>query len=327
MASESSSATPLRSGERPLLVVVLGPTGIGKTSRAIHIARALGCEIINADSRQIFRGMAIGTAQPTNAERLNVPHHFVDFIEVEDHYSAGKFETDAIHWLMDWFGSHKTAVMAGGSGLYIKAVLEGLDAMPSNLGIRKNLNLRHEEEGIAALAKELESLDPSHAASMDLQNPQRVIRALEVCLASGKPFSSFHKKDSANRPFDVLTIGLEMERDALVDRINQRVDSMVAEGMKEEAAALHSKAHLNALQTVGYREWFECFDGQSSDAQAIEKIKVHTRQFAKRQMTWFKKMENIHWLNAFDTAAVENIVQETCRRRQWNMHQAFSAAE
>ena len=327
MAFASSTATALQPGDRPLLVTIVGPTAIGKTTRAIEIAQGLGCEIINADSRQIFRDMPIGTAQPSAEERTCVPHHFVDFVDVEEHYSAGQFATDAVQWLDDWFKTHKTAVMVGGSGLYIKAVLEGLDEMPADLTIRMALNQQLKESGIEALAEELRALDPDHASKMDIKNPQRVIRALEVCLASGKPFSSFHTPRLAPRIFDTVTIGLEMDRSLLIDRINERVDAMVDAGMKNEAAALHSKSHLNALQTVGYREWFECFEGRCTEAEAIERIKVHTRQFAKRQMTWFKKMENIRWANAFDTATIEGIVGQACSQRQWQPHRPLPSVD
>lgn len=327
MASGTSTTDALGPGERPLLVVILGPTAVGKTARAIELAQALGTEIINADSRQIYKGMSIGTAQPTATEREMAAHHFVDFINVEDRYSAGQFEADTMSWLNKWFQSHKTAVMSGGSGLYLKAVLDGLDEMPVDLDIRSSLNARHKKEGVEALAAELADLDPAHAANMDLHNPQRVIRALEVCLVSGKPFSSFHKKSKTERPFDVLTVGLQMNRDELVNRINLRVDNMVQEGLKHEAALMLSKEHLNALQTVGYREWFAHFNGQCSETEAIERIKVHTRQFAKRQMTWFKRMENIQWVNAFDTKAIENIVEEACRIRSWTLHRPFSAID
>lgn len=327
MASESTTAHALQQGERPLLVTIVGPTAVGKTNWAIAIAKALGCEIINADSRQIFRGMPIGTAQPTPTERAAVKHHFVDFVDVEDHFSAGQFEMAAVHWLSDWFQTQRTAVMVGGSGLYIKAVLEGLDDMPADLNIRKELNERFQHSGIQSLAVQLETLDPVHACKMDLQNPQRVIRALEVCLCSGRPFSSFHKEAVAERNFDVLTIGLEMDRTTLVHRINQRVDAMIDAGMQNEARIMHPKAHLNALQTVGYREWFECFDGQCSQNDAIEKIKIHTRQFAKRQMTWFKKMENIHWANAFDKASIENTVLQACEKRHWQLHTPFDCVD
>ncbi len=330
MASESltsSTSEALRQSEKPLLVTILGPTAIGKTSRAIAVAKALGCEIINADSRQIFRGMPIGTAQPTAAERATVPHHFVDFVEVEEYYSAGQFEIDALQWLDQYFQTHKTAVMVGGSGLYIKAVLEGLDNMPTDLSIREALNERLEQSGLESLANQLQLLDPLHAKKMDLKNPQRVIRALEVCLVSGKPFSSFHKRDTAARNFDVLTIGLEMNRSELICRINARVDDMVSAGMRDEALTLHPKAKLNALQTVGYREWFECFDGHCSEDDAIDRIKVHTRQFAKRQMTWFKKMENIRWANALDTTTIESLVHQAIVQRQWQMHHPFDSVD
>ncbi|MGB2135381.1 MAG: tRNA (adenosine(37)-N6)-dimethylallyltransferase MiaA, partial [Flavobacteriales bacterium] len=209
--------------ERPLLVVVIGPTAVGKTALAIAVAKALHCEILNADSRQVYRGMPIGTAQPTAEERAAVPHHFVDFLEPDALYSAGQFESDALAWLEQWFAHRKCAVLSGGSGLYVKAVLEGLDPVPADLTIRTALNARLESEGLEVLVDELKRLDPAHAASMDTQNPQRVVRALEVCLASGKPFSSFHSSSTVQRPFDTLVIGLKRERAELINRINRRV--------------------------------------------------------------------------------------------------------
>ncbi|MGB1123411.1 MAG: tRNA (adenosine(37)-N6)-dimethylallyltransferase MiaA, partial [Flavobacteriales bacterium] len=284
--------------ERPLLVVVIGPTAVGKTELAIAIAKALHCEILNADSRQVYRGMPIGTAQPTAAERAAVPHHFVDFLEPDALYSAGQFEGDALAWLEQWFAHRKCAVLSGGSGLYVKAVLDGLDPVPANLTIRSELNARLEAEGLEVLVDELKRLDPAHAASMDTQNPQRVVRALEVCLASGKPFSSFHSSTTTRRPFDALIIGLKCERAELIDRINRRVDRMMETGLKAEVEALRPHWSANALQTVGYREWSAFFAGEWSEAQVAEEIKLRTRQFAKRQRTWFRADASIQWFDA-----------------------------
>lgn len=303
--------------ERPLLVVVIGPTAVGKTARSIELAQALGCDILNADSRQVYRGMPIGTAQPTGAERAAVPHHFVDFVAPDALYSAGQFESDALHWLDGWFAEHRCAVLTGGSGLYVKAVLDGLDPMPADLGIRARLNDRFAAEGLPPLVEELQRLDPAHASSMDIQNPQRVIRALEVCMTSGKPFSSFHSQVSAERPFDTLVFGLKMDRAALIDRINRRVDAMMAAGLEEEVEALRPYWDANALQTVGYREWLPYFEGKRSLEEVAEEIKLRTRQFAKRQMTWFQKMDNVHWLHPEDTENIERTLRVECARRGW----------
>ena len=303
--------------ERPLLVVVIGPTAVGKTELAIAIAKALHCEILNADSRQVYRGMPIGTAQPTAAERASVPHHFVDFLEPDALYSAGQFESDALAWLELSFAHRKCAVLSGGSGLYVKAVLDGLDPVPADLAIRTELNARLEEEGLEALVEELTRLDPTHSAAMDLQNPQRVVRALEVCLASGKPFSSFHSSTTVQRSFDTLIIGLKRERVELIDRINRRVDRMMETGLKAEVEALRPHWSANALQTVGYREWNDFFSGERSEDQVAEEIKLRTRQFAKRQMTWFQKMEGVQWFHPEELENIAHALRVECANRGW----------
>lgn len=308
---------PLQPGERPLLIVIIGPTAVGKTSLAIGLAKWLGCEILNADSRQVYRKMVIGTAQPTPEERAAVPHHLIDFLEPNDLYSAGQYGTDALRWLESWFANHRTAVMVGGSGLYIKAVLEGLDDVPADVKIRLELKKRLEAQGLDVLLEELKALDPAHYAKMDQSNPQRVVRALEVCLTSGRPFSSFHRHQPVQRPFDICVIGLEMSRDLLRERIDSRVLDMIASGMEEEAKTLHPLGHLNALQTVGYREWFDYFDGYISKEKAISAIQTHTRQFAKRQMTWFQRMEHVRWFDANNRMAVFEFLSNTCAQRGW----------
>lgn len=303
--------------ERPLLVVIIGPTAVGKTELAIAIAKALDCEIVNADSRQVYRGMSIGTAQPTPKERAAVPHHFVDFITPDELYSAGQFESDALAWFEQWFTHRKCAVLSGGSGLYVKAILEGLDPVPADLAIRNELNGRLESEGLKALVEELTRLDPTHAASMDIQNPQRVVRALEVCLASDKPFSSFHSSTTAQRPFDTFVIGLKRDRDELIDRINRRVDLMMGAGLKAEVESLRPHWNANALQTVGYREWNTHFDGSMSEAEVAEEIKLRTRQFAKRQMTWFQKMEGVQWFHPEQLENIADALRVECANRGW----------
>lgn len=302
---------------RPLLITILGPTAIGKTETAIQIAELLQTEIINADSRQVYRGLAIGTAQPNRMERERIHHHFVDFLDVHELYSAGQFESDVLNWLETWFHENSVAVMVGGSGLYVKAVLEGMDELPSDLAIRKELNLRWHSEGLEPLLNELKRLDPTHVQNMDTQNPQRVIRALEVCLASGRPFSAFHSREKKPRPFDMFTIGLECDRQKLNARIDYRVDQMILDGFEEEARSFADQRDLNALQTVGYREWFEYFDGRCSREQAVSNIKLHTRQFAKRQMTWFRKMENIHWVDSVDKEHMRKLLKAAVGDQIW----------
>lgn len=320
--SASEVSAPIQPNEKPLLVVVVGPTAVGKTHTAIQIARALKTEIINADSRQIYRGMAIGTAQPDQTERAAVPHHFVDFVQPEDLYSAGQFESEAIEWLGQWFRARRTAVLTGGSGLYVKAVLEGLDDIPSDLAIRASLNERLQMEGLEGLVNELRKLDPVHADRMDLQNPQRVVRALEVCLAAGRPFSSYHGKQAFERDFDTWVVGLRMPKEVLNERINQRVLHMVQGGLEAEVKSLQHLSDQNALQTVGYREWNGYFQGQKSREEVVAEIQLRTRQFAKRQMTWFQKMPHIHWFDAHENDANENILaalRVECSRRGWQL--------
>lgn len=313
----TSITEPRLPNERPLLVVIIGPTAVGKTALSIDVARAMGCEIINADSRQVYRGMPIGTAQPTAAERAAVPHHFVDFIAPDTLYSAGQFESDAMAQLQDWFSTRRCAVMSGGSGLYVKAVLEGLDPVPADLAIRTTLNERLVAEGLEPLVEQLRTLDPEHAAKMDTQNPQRVVRALEVCLASGQPFSSFHSAGAADRPFDTWIIGLNRDRAELIERINLRVDAMMAEGLEAEVKSLEAYWNENALQTVGYREWKQFFAGEASQAEVAEEIKLRTRQFAKRQMTWFQRMEDVHWFHPDTSENIMEALRVECAHRGW----------
>lgn len=308
---------PRHPNERPLLVVIVGPTAVGKTALSIDIAQRLGCEIVNADSRQVYRGMPIGTAHPTDAERRAVSHHFVDFLAPDELYSAGQFESDALAWLDAWFATRRCAVMSGGSGLYVKAVLDGLDPVPADLHIRQQLNQRFQDEGLEPLVEELQSLDPDHAAKMDTQNPQRVIRALEVCLASGRPFSSFHSVATAERPFDTWIIGLKRDRSELIERINKRVDSMMETGLEDEVKSLQTHWNENALQTVGYREWTPYFTGEASQDEVIEEIKLRTRQFAKRQMTWFQRMDGVEWFHPEDTENIMEALRVECAQRGW----------
>ena len=278
------------------LIVICGPTAVGKTDLAIELAEKFKTEIISADSRQLYREIPIGTATPTPDQRNRVNHHFVAKLSLEENYNAGMFERDALEQLDVLFQSHDKVVCCGGTGLYIKALCDGLDDLPeADEDIRKQLIERLEEEGIESLQNQLSQLDPIHFAKMDAQNPQRVIRALEVCLSTGKPFSSFHDQKRHERPFKIIKIGLELPREELNQRINKRVDTMLEDGWLEEAKAVFDKRHLNALNTVGYKELFAHLSGEISLDEATEKIKINTRRFAKRQMTWFKKDREARW--------------------------------
>lgn len=280
------------------LYVVCGPTAVGKTDFAIELAEKLGTEIISADSRQLYREIPIGTAQPS-AEQLNrVKHHFIANRSIEEDYNAGMFERDALVFLDELFLKYESVVCCGGTGLYIKALCEGLDDLPeSDEKIRLQLTERLETEGLESLQNQLQELDPVHFERMDTQNPQRVMRALEVCLSTGIPFSSFHGVEKAERPFAIKKIGLELPREELYDRINKRVDQMLEDGWLEEAKAVFDRRHLNALNTVGYKELFQYLSGKITLEEATEKIKTNTRRFAKRQLTWFKKDAEIEWVH------------------------------
>ncbi len=280
------------------LISILGPTAIGKTALSIEIARHFKTEIISADSRQFFKEMKIGTAVPEPEEIAAAPHHFIQHISVEEDYSVGDFERDAIQKTEELFKDHQMLVMVGGSGLYVKAVTEGLDDFPEvDPGIRGKLNVHLEKDGIEWLQKKLQALDPEYYKNADVQNPHRLIRALEISLGTGKPFSSFLNKEKPERNFKTIKIGLTSEREIIYDRINRRVDIMMEKGLVEEARKLYPKRGLNALNTVGYKEIFSYFDGEWTLETAVSEIKKNTRRFAKRQLTWFKKDEDINWFD------------------------------
>lgn len=295
---------------KPLLICVVGPTAIGKTRLGIEIAKALDAEVISADSRQIFKNMPIGTAAPTAAEQSEVKHHFVEFLSPDKLYSAGDFADEVLSFLDGYFKTKKVAVLVGGSGLYVKAITEGLDNLPSDLKLREVLNKRCEDEGLEVLAAELQKLDPEHFEKMDTQNPQRVVRALEVCLTSGKPFSSFHNEGPSERPFRVVKIGLKADRELLNERIAKRAQLMLDAGWLEETRSLLPYRNENALNTVGYKELLKHLDGEMTLEEAIERIVISTRQFAKRQMTWFNKDKEIKWFDMADAEAAVNYALE-----------------
>ena len=300
---------------RPLLVVLAGPTAVGKTACAVECARALGTEVLNADARQIFRGMEIATAAPTAAEMGDVPHHFVACLDPAEPMSAGRYGAEARAVLEGVFQRRRTAVLAGGSGLYLHAVLHGLDELPADAAVRAALMEELGQRGLAGLVDELAVSDPLTFERIDRSNPHRVVRALEVCRIAGKPFSSFHTGTAGDVPFDALVLGLDLPRPELHARIAARLDRMVAEGMEEEARRLHPLSHLNALRTVGLREWFDHFDGTLSRTQALDAIRAHTRQYARRQTTWFRSMPGLTWVPADRPGAVLDQIRAACAAR------------
>lgn len=284
--------------KKPLLICVVGATAIGKTSLSIALATAFNTEIISADSRQFYSSMNIGTAVPSAQELEAAPHHFIQHKSIFDSYNVGDFEREALLKLDTLFSKKSTAILVGGSGLYVDAVVNGLDHFPDiDKQIREALNTQLDNDGLAFLQQELMRVDPLYYKTMDTENPRRVIRALEIYRATGKPYSSFLKDRAANRNFKTLYIGLTAERPIVYQRINQRVDIMLENGLLEEVKQLRAHKDLNALQTVGYRELFQYFDGTLTLEKAVEEIKKNTRRFAKRQGTWFRKNKQIHWFD------------------------------
>lgn len=280
------------------LISIVGPTAIGKTTLSIKLANFFNTEIISADSRQFFKEMQIGTAAPTPSELAQAKHHFIHHKSVEDDYNVGAFEKDALHLLKQLFKTHDTVIMVGGSGLYVDAVTQGLDHFPKvPASIREQLNKQFKEEGLQALQEQLKTLDPNSYTHIAIDNPQRVIRALEVSIGSGKPYSSFLNKAKNKRDFKTISIGLTAERDIIYNRINNRVDLMMEQGLLTEVKNLQDKKHLNALNTVGYKELFKYLDGEWTLDFAVSEIKKNSRRFAKRQLTWFRKKEDILWFH------------------------------
>ena len=286
------------------LITIIGPTAIGKTSLSIALAQQFQCEIISCDSRQFFKEMRIGTAVPSNEELAAAPHHFIQNKSIFENYSVGDFEKEAIAQLNELFKTNDFAILVGGSGLYVDAILKGFDSFPDiEVTVREEVNAKYEQQGISYLQDQLALLDSNYFQKISLenpqtlQNPQRMMRFVEVCIGTGKPYSSFLNQAKNNRDFTPIIIGLEAERSVMYDRINQRVDIMINEGLLAEAEQLYPHKQLNALQTVGYRELFRYFDGDDSLDFAIEEIKKNTRRFSKRQLTWFKRTENAQWFD------------------------------
>lgn len=290
---------------RKTLLVICGPTAIGKTALAIEVAKRLQTEIISADSRQFYREMSIGTAKPAAAELAEVPHHFINNLSIQDHYTAGMYEKEVLPLLDQLFAKHDVVVMVGGSGLFIKAVCEGFDDFQNDV-ITDEVKEKVRALTLEQMQQEVARLDPAFYAVVDKQNPRRLQRALEVIYGTSRKYSEQRSGAKTERPFAIVKVGLELERRALNDRINHRVDQMLTDGLWAEAEALYPYKYLQPLQTVGYQEIFDAIDGKTTREQAIELIKQNTRQYAKRQMTWFKKDEEVRW---FDMARDFDIAQ------------------
>ncbi|WP_299579273.1 tRNA (adenosine(37)-N6)-dimethylallyltransferase MiaA [uncultured Sunxiuqinia sp.] len=296
------------------LIVVQGPTGIGKSSLSIQLAKHFKTEIISADSRQIFRELSIGTAVPTPDELNQAPHHLIHSHSIHDDYNASRFESDALDLIASCFTKQDMLVMTGGSMLYVDAVCKGIDEQPDvDHEIREKLTRDFEEKGIEHLRMKLKQLDASYYQQVDLKNPKRLIRALEVCLMTGKPYSSFRKETIKERPFKILKIGLNMEREKLYNQINKRVDLMMAAGLEEEARSIYPFKHLNSLNTVGYKELFAYFDGETSLEKAVELIKRNSRRYARKQLTWLRKDPDIHWFEPHQQEEIICFIHETLK--------------
>ena len=277
--------------------MIVGPTAVGKTSLCVSLAKRLSTVVVSADSRQFYQEMAIGTAKPTEEEMQGVKHYFVGHLSIHDDYNAGQYERDAIPLLDKLFQKYPIVVLTGGSGMYIDAVCYGIDEMPEvPEGLRASLNARLEKEGLPVLLAELQQLDPAYFDAVDRNNPRRVVRGLEVCLATGKPYSAFRASQKAERSFDILKIGVERDRAELYERINHRMDLMLDAGLVEEAEHLYPYREKNALKTVGYRELFGFMSGLYDYPEAVRLLKKNSRNYAKRQMTWFRKDLNTHWV-------------------------------
>ena len=283
------------------LLLILGPTGVGKTELSLRVAEHYGCPIVNCDSRQVFRSIPIGTAAPTAQEQARVKHYFVATRGLEDDYNAGQFERDAMELLDTLFKTHEVVVMTGGTMLYADAVCNGLDDLPSVPDtLRQQVQRDYETKGLEWLQTEVQRLDPAYWQLVDQQNPARLAHCVEMCLTTGQTYSSLRTGERKQRPFRIIKIGLERPREELYDRINRRVIQMMADGLEDEAKAVYPKRQLNSLQTVGYKELFAYFDGEYDRNRAIELIQQNTRHYAKRQMTWFRRDKDIHWLQAND---------------------------
>ena len=287
------------------LIVITGPTAVGKTALCLEIAKHFDIPIINADSRQIYRELRIGTAQPTKQQMQEVKHYFVGTLGLDDYYSASLFEQQVLECLEQQFLTNDYALLSGGSMMYIDAVCDGIDDIPTiDDETRTLMKQRLADEGLEALVEELKRLDPEYYEIVDRQNPRRVVHALEICTMTGKTYTSFRKREKRQRPFQIIKIGLNRPREELYDRINQRVDQMMADGLLEEARSLYPLRHLNALNTVGYKELFDYLEGRWPLEEAVERIKGNTRRYARKQLTWYKKDERMKWFHPQETEQI-----------------------
>lgn len=293
------------------LIVLIGPTGVGKTELSLSIAEHFQTCILSADSRQLYQELKIGTAAPTPSQLARAPHHFVGTLELTDYYSAAQYEADVLEKLEELFQHNDTVVLTGGSMMYVDAVCKGIDDIPTvDKETRELMLQRYEEEGLETLCAELKILDPEYYQIVDLKNPKRVIHALEICYMTGKTYTSFRTQKHKERPFRIIQIGLTREREELYDRINRRVDEMMQEGLLEEAKSVYPFKHLNSLNTVGYKEIFNYLDGEWSLDFAIEKIKQNSRIYSRKQMTWFKRNPNIQWFHPEQKEEIMNYIND-----------------
>jgi tRNA dimethylallyltransferase len=296
------------------LIVILGPTGVGKTRVAIEVAKKLRTEIISCDSRQIYRELRIGTAVPTENELAEVKHHFIQCKSIYEYYNASIFEFEALDLLEELFRQYKWVVMAGGSGLYINAVCYGIDDLPAiDPGLRKELAEKYKNEGIESIRKQLKFLDPEYYSVVDLKNHKRILKALEVSIMTGKPYSSFLLHQIKERSFKILKIGLSMERDELYKNINDRVDRMIASGLLQEAKHYYKDKNLNSLNTVGYKELFDYLNNKITFETAVELIKRNTKNYARKQLSWFRKDRDIKWFNYNETNKIIDFILVNCK--------------
>lgn len=297
------------------LFVLLGPTAVGKTELSLELAEYLHCPIISADSRQLFRELPVGTAAPTADERQRVQHFFVADHSVDDYYSASLYERDVLQLLDAQFREREVALMSGGSMMYIDAVCNGIDDIPTvRDDIRQTMKRRLAEEGLEALVEQLHQLDPEHWTIVDRKNPRRVLHALEICIQTGKTYTSFRTNSRRERPFQIIKIGLNRDREELYNRINRRVLQMMAQGLEQEARAVYPKRANTALLTVGYKELFQYFDGAISRDEAIRQIQSHTREYMRKQLTWFRRDADIHWFHPNQRSEILQFVSDTLKK-------------
>jgi len=293
------------------LIIIAGPTAVGKTDLCVKLAKLLDTDVVSADSRQFYRELALGTAKPTVEEMNGVKHHFIDSHSIQNYYSVGDFERDCLAVLEEIFQRKDVAILTGGSGMFIKMITDGIDEMPeADLVLRQNLAQRLDNEGLDVLVYELKNLDPIYYQQVDIQNTQRVLRALEVCISTGKPFSSFRKNQKAKRPFLIIKIALERPRKELYARIDKRMEMMLANGLEAEAKSVINFREHYALKTVGYREIYEHLDGEYDREEMVRLLKRNSRRYAKRQMTWFKNQDEFHWFYAKNEAEIIDFVRD-----------------